>query len=355
MSLLYPDNPNRRERVLQLYSQCKHLNQSIISNIEKIKNITHNINHLLEEIPLEKDLHGYEIKDYLIMPNWLTEVMEINLYVGLLYGARIRDDLRKAIKELCELRLKMKFADLTAAYANQILIQVTEGIVVVKKQGEKAKWTPNRLAEAIKIGIKSVMEAEEKIVEKPTRRDALEDLKELDKQLNAWRKEDMEDKDYEILIEKLDEIDFQKSGKQKRTGWFKKNGNWYYFQRDGTAKGGLFRYRGKTYYLYSDGQMMTNNVIDKAEDNKTYIFGDDGGAKVGWYNHYGHWFYFDDDGGAKIGWYQYKGEWYYFTPEEDGNLYRSEMIHDTSRKIKTYAGPVKEFHFNSRGVCTNPY
>ncbi|MCU5276664.1 hypothetical protein OCA15_29525 [Bacillus cereus] len=354
MSLLYPDNPKRRERVLQLYNECKNLNASIIRNIENIKNNIHNIDVLVEEILPTKNLHDFTIKNYLIMPSWLDDVMEINLYVGLLYGARIREDLRKAIKELCELRLKMKFADLTAAYALRNLIELTQEIMIIQNQSKKAHWTPEKLAEEIKKAVKSAMEVQQEIIERPCRRDSLEELKMIDKNAHSWTEEDMKDKEYNALIEKLDDADFLKSGKKKRTGWFLKNGNWYHLNKDGDVERGLFRYMGKTYYILNDGQMMTKNMIDKAQDNKTYFFGEDGVAKVGWYNHYGHWFYFEEDGGAKIGWFQYKSDWYYFTPEAGEDLYRSEMLHDTTRRIKTYNGPIKEFHFNSKGVCTNP-
>ncbi|HDR7762367.1 N-acetylmuramoyl-L-alanine amidase family protein [Bacillus cereus] len=141
-----------------------------------------------------------------------------------------------------------------------------------------------------------------------------------------------------------------------RVGWFQNNGEWYYFEKDGTLKRGWLQDGGKWYYFRkSDGAMFTNNLLT-TNDGKIYCFGKDGIMKIGWTNFYAQWFYFEKDGSAKIGWFQDQGKWYYFCPEFQAvpGYGKGQMLLDTTQKIKTANGQYKEFHFNANGVCTNP-
>ncbi|WP_242228007.1 insecticidal delta-endotoxin Cry8Ea1 family protein [Bacillus cereus group sp. BfR-BA-01392] len=141
-----------------------------------------------------------------------------------------------------------------------------------------------------------------------------------------------------------------------RIGWFQNNGEWYYFEKNGTLKRGWLQDGGKWYYLReSDGSMFTNNLLT-TNDGKIYCFGKDGIMKIGWTNFYAQWFYFEKDGSAKLGWFQDKGKWYYFCPEFQAvpGYGKGQMLLDTTQKIKTANGQYKEFHFNASGVCTNP-
>ena len=76
------------------------------------------------------------------------------------------------------------------------------------------------------------------------------------------------------------------------SGWQKIDGNWYYFDEEGTRIVGKKEINGATYYFDNNGVM-----------------------KTGWALIEGHWNYFASSGAMKTGWVKDKDTWYYLDKE----------------------------------------
>ena len=123
-------------------------------------------------------------------------------------------------------------------------------------------------------------------------------------------------------------------------GWSQQNGNWYYFNNQGSASTGWQKLNNWYYFDPNNGQMLSglqpiNNkyyYLNQNHDgtfgamqtgwqrinNQWYGFGgaDDGTAYTGWHRINNRWYYFQQDGRAQTGWFQTPAQnWYYFDPE----------------------------------------
>ena len=105
-----------------------------------------------------------------------------------------------------------------------------------------------------------------------------------------------------------------------KSGWIKDGQSWYYY-KDGKKVTGWLNDGGKWYYLDPewDGEMV--DVPSAQIGSKVYVFNNDGSlvTKTGWvtikYDGYGYRFYVKKGGIATTGWKQLSGKWYYFEPE----------------------------------------
>ncbi|ALB44189.1 N-acetylmuramoyl-L-alanine amidase [Clostridium beijerinckii] len=91
-------------------------------------------------------------------------------------------------------------------------------------------------------------------------------------------------------------------------GWSLLRGKWYYFKSSGAMQLGWIKDSNKWYYLQGDGSMITGfNLID----GRKYFLDSSGAMKTGWVSISGQWYYFNSDGSMLTGWIKPDGSWYY--------------------------------------------
>ena len=100
---------------------------------------------------------------------------------------------------------------------------------------------------------------------------------------------------------------FASSGAMK-TGWVKDKGTWYYLDKDGVMLTGLQEIDGTRYYLNASGAMQTGW---KWLDNHYYYFATSGSMKTGWLQDKELWYYLDKDGIMLTGLQEIDGTRYY--------------------------------------------
>ena len=100
---------------------------------------------------------------------------------------------------------------------------------------------------------------------------------------------------------------FASSGAMK-TGWVKDKGTWYYLDKDGVMLTGLQEIDGTRYYLNASGAMQTGW---KWLDNHYYYFASSGAMKTGWLKDKDIWYYLDKDGVMLTGLQEIDGTRYY--------------------------------------------
>ena len=100
---------------------------------------------------------------------------------------------------------------------------------------------------------------------------------------------------------------FASSGAMK-TGWVKDKGTWYYLDKDGVMLTGLQEIDGTRYYLNASGAMQTGW---KWLDNHYYYFTTSGSMKTGWLKDKELWYYLDKDGIMLTGLQEIDGTRYY--------------------------------------------
>ena len=103
-------------------------------------------------------------------------------------------------------------------------------------------------------------------------------------------------------------------GGSRPPGWSQdEDGNWYYYNADGTPYNGWLRYNGYWYYI-KNGFMCTVPTWVGDDDNGYYWRLNANGQleeKSGWVSWFLFWFYFDSNGRGYDGWLSYNGYWYY--------------------------------------------
>ena len=119
-----------------------------------------------------------------------------------------------------------------------------------------------------------------------------------------------------------------------KTGWVKKDGNWYYLKENGTKKCGWFQDGGNWYYLDSQGIMRTGWV----SVNDAWYFMDSSGAmQTGWLEVGGRRYYLSSSGAMATGWVKVDNKWYYM--DSSGQMQKG-WIQDNGNK----------YYLNSKGV-----
>ncbi len=103
-------------------------------------------------------------------------------------------------------------------------------------------------------------------------------------------------------------------GGSRPPGWSQdEDGNWYYYNADGTPYDGWLFYNGYWYYIKS-GSMCTVPTWVGDDDNGYYWRFNANGQleeKSGWVSWFLFRFYFDSNGRGYDGWLSYNGYWYY--------------------------------------------
>lgn len=137
------------------------------------------------------------------------------------------------------------------------------------------------------------------------------------------------------------------------TGWQYVNGNWYYYNSNGTVATGWQFIDNSWYYLNSDGTMAKGWVFD---NNSWYYMNDNGTMAKGWVLDNDTWYYMNDNGSMAKGWVLDNGDWYYMN--DNGSMAKGWVLVDnvwyymnSSGRMVTgdYTIDGTVYHFNSNG------
>lgn len=129
--------------------------------------------------------------------------------------------------------------------------------------------------------------------------------------------------------------------KNVQNGWYEFQDEWYYFV-NGDMASGWKEIAGIWYYFDEYQNFMYTGWQDI--DGERYYFRSDGAMHIGWWQEGSNWYYFNGDGAmVSYDWLEEDGNWYWL--KADGRMAKNESIkiNDTT------------YHFDSDGVCTNPY
>ncbi|WP_242263734.1 RICIN domain-containing protein [Bacillus cereus group sp. BfR-BA-01511] len=207
-SILYPDNPNRKERVKQLLNQCKEYSQDINNKKSDIENLLKDTNKIVKELFEENMIGNITFETFSVLPEWYDWFMELSgIISGAISGGVQRSKLQEAIKNLVKSRIELYFIRLKAKYVKGILTSVIHEVNQVTKIANRHNWTKERLNQEIQQRIEDAIEIENELNEIPTRRHTLETLQHLDISLSAWTNEDPSAEELDRIAEEFDTLD----------------------------------------------------------------------------------------------------------------------------------------------------
>lgn len=107
----------------------------------------------------------------------------------------------------------------------------------------------------------------------------------------------------------------------KLTGWLKVNSTWYYLGEGGAMQTGWITVNGYRYYLAENGAMQTGW---QKVDGYWYYFAEGGKMQTGWIKLNGSWYYLAEDGKMQTGWLKVNGYWYYL--KSNGRMAECEWV-----------------------------
>ena len=117
------------------------------------------------------------------------------------------------------------------------------------------------------------------------------------------------------------------SNQYLKDGWARIGGRIYCFDENGYRRTGFYTYRGRKYYLKSNGQLAVNYWLTNGL-RKCYLK-PDGTLTIGFLKYNGKYYYFSERGLMVRGWRLIDGDLYYF--KDDGTRASGwEMIKDSS-------------------------
>ena len=128
-------------------------------------------------------------------------------------------------------------------------------------------------------------------------------------------------------------------------GWLLKEGDWYYYDLNGTRASG-WRYIGNVWYYFNGDNISKPGVMSKSThqliNGNMFVFDASGAMQTGWILEPEGWYYADGSGALANGWRYVNGAWYYL----DGNNeeYPGLMV---SGQDKVIAG--EKYSFNPNG------
>ncbi|OAT80934.1 hypothetical protein A6P54_13110 [Bacillus sp. MKU004] len=107
------------------------------------------------------------------------------------------------------------------------------------------------------------------------------------------------------------EWNYYNSNGSLHKGWLSNNRTWYYLDSKGIMKTGWIKDGGKWYFLKSSGAMAAGWIKSGSE---WYYMNPSGAMSTGWVKDGGKWYFLKSSGAMAAGWIKSGSEWYYMNP-----------------------------------------
>ena len=117
-------------------------------------------------------------------------------------------------------------------------------------------------------------------------------------------------------------------------GWLLKEGDWYYYDLNGTRASG-WRYIGNVWYYFNGDNISKPGVMSKSTHQlikgNMFVFDASGAMQTGWILEPEGWYYADGSGALANGWRYVNGAWYYLDGSNTEHPYL--MLNNTKKTI----------------------
>ena len=117
-------------------------------------------------------------------------------------------------------------------------------------------------------------------------------------------------------------------------GWLLKEGDWYYYDLNGTRASG-WRYIGNVWYYFNGDNISKPGVMSKSThqliNGNMFVFDASGAMQTGWILEPEGWYYADGSGALANGWRYVNGAWYYLAGSNTEHPYL--MLNNTKKTI----------------------
>ena len=117
-------------------------------------------------------------------------------------------------------------------------------------------------------------------------------------------------------------------------GWLLKEGDWYYYDLNGTRASG-WRYIGNVWYYFNGDNISKPGVMSKSThqliNGNMFVFDTSGAMQTGWILEPEGWYYADGSGALANGWRYVNGAWYYLDGSNTEHPYL--MLNNTKKTI----------------------
>ena len=117
-------------------------------------------------------------------------------------------------------------------------------------------------------------------------------------------------------------------------GWLLKEGDWYYYDLNGTRASG-WRYIGNVWYYFNGDNISKPGVMSKSTHQlikgNMFVFDASGAMQTGWILEPEGWYYADGSGALVNGWRYVNGAWYYLDGSNTEHPYL--MLNNTKKTI----------------------
>ena len=117
-------------------------------------------------------------------------------------------------------------------------------------------------------------------------------------------------------------------------GWLLKEGDWYYYDLNGTRASG-WRYIGNVWYYFNGDNISKPGVMSKSThqliNGNMFVFDASGAMQTGWILEPEGWYYADGSGALANGWRYVNGAWYYLDGSNTEHPYL--MLSNTKKTI----------------------
>ena len=117
-------------------------------------------------------------------------------------------------------------------------------------------------------------------------------------------------------------------------GWLLREGDWYYYDLNGTRASG-WRYIGNVWYYFNGDNISKPGVMSKSTHQlikgNMFVFDASGAMQTGWILEPEGWYYADGSGALANGWRYVNGAWYYLDGSNTEHPYL--MLNNTKKTI----------------------